>query len=167
MNLSDAEVFISNEETEECGLGGHETTYLLHDRNVDPFVLIVREEGGQMVTCQWTLDEGIMVRRVKASIEEIDELYVGGSFAVDIELPVASYALERTSDLVFCGILESPSFDGGIVSLQMIPNRAGVLMMPAVIVNGMRYQMNPSFVEVAAESLLSSGPFLTTEPQRG
>jgi hypothetical protein len=167
MNMSDIGVFISNEETEECELGGHETTYLLHDRSVDRFVLVVREEGGQMVTPQWIIDERIMVRRVKANIEEIGELYIGGSFAMDIELPAGSYALEMTSDFVFCGIVERPSFDGGIVSLQMIPNHAGVLMMPAVVVNGIKYQMNPSFVEVAAESLLSSGPFLTAEPQCG
>jgi hypothetical protein len=167
MNMSEFGVFISNEETEECELGGHEATYLLHNRNADPFVLVVREEGGQTVTCQWILNARIMVKCVKANIEEIRELYIGGSFAVDIELPAGSYALERSSDLVFCGIIERPSFDGGIVSLHMIPNRAGVLKMPAVTVDGLKYQMNPSFVEVAAEPLLSSGPFLTAEPQRG
>jgi hypothetical protein len=159
-NVSDVPLFASNRLSEEFRIVPGECRFVLHEQTEKTYSLLVREEKGEGLLKEWELDDQIMHKRIDARIEGKQPLIAGASVQMHIELPLCSYAVQSSPDVLVFGRTAARNFAGGTLTLLIVPIRVGRLQSPKITVDGVVRPIHPLHLEVTAAGLFASGPCL-------
>jgi hypothetical protein len=139
-------------------LGPGESLFVLHEKARGPFSLAVREEDGPTVMHEWPLEGGRP--RFAGTLDCRPPFVVGAAVGLDLTVPPGPYEVLANDDFVVCGTVRQANFAGGVVRLQLIPVRIGLLTLPSISTGGVVEKIHPTSAQTTAASSLSSGPWI-------